>query len=164
MMHKQAQLIQKAWLAGQSPSALPGVEVSRLSGVGSHALPMMSHSVAAGFPSPADDHVEARISLDETLVEHPDATFYLRVKGDSMVGADIHDNDVLVVDRAIAPRHGHIVVAVLDGELTVKTLQITPAGVRLVAANEHYPAIEVREAQELVIWGVVLWTIKRAPR
>ena len=116
--------------------------------------------VAAGFPSPADDHLEGPLDLNDHLVAHPAATFVVRVEGDSMVGAGIRDGDLLVVDRAREAKSGAIVVAVVDGELTVKRLRIGRQGIRLEAENPAYKPIVVRESADLVIWGVVAHAIR----
>jgi DNA polymerase V len=117
--------------------------------------PLYSHSVSAGFPSPADDYIEDRLDLNELLINNKPATFFLRVKGDSMLNAGIHQGDIIVVDRSLRPTHRSIVVAVVDGELTVKRL-ITRNGVaELHAENAKYAPICLQEGQELVIWGVV---------
>ncbi|MEW5972218.1 MAG: translesion error-prone DNA polymerase V autoproteolytic subunit [Pseudomonadota bacterium] len=118
-------------------------------------LPLFGHKIAAGFPSPADDYVEDRIDLNQHLIRHKEATFFLRVKGDSMLGAGIHDGDLLIVDRALDPVDGKIVIAVLDGELTVKRLERRKGIIRLLPENPAYPPIEVKNEQDLVIWGVV---------
>lgn len=120
-----------------------------------NTIPVMSHRVPAGFPSPADDYVQDRVDLNEHLILHRDASFILRVSGWSMVGAGIHDGDELIVDRAIEPNDGHVVVAVINGELTVKRLRKTGKTVSLAAENPEYPDIEFNEDEELVIWGVV---------
>lgn len=119
------------------------------------ALPLFGHKIAAGFPSPADDYIEDRIDLNQYLIRHQEATFFLRVKGDSMIGAGIHDGDLLVVDRALEPVDGKIVIAVLDGELTVKRLERRGRIIRLLPENPAYAPIEVGHEQDLVIWGVV---------
>ncbi len=124
-------------------------------------LPMYSHRVAAGFPSPADDHVEARLSLDEHLISHREATFFVRAIGNSMIQAGIFDGDLLVVDRSVTPVHGHIVIAVIDGELTVKRLHQRDGITMLKAENPRYRDILLKEEQELRIWGVVTATIKQ---
>ena len=117
--------------------------------------PMYSHSISAGFPSPADDYIEDRLDLNEMLVNNKAATFFLRVKGDSMINAGIHHGDIIVVDRSVQPAHRSIVVAVVDGELTVKRL-ITRSGIaELHAENPKYAPICLQEGQELTIWGVV---------
>ena len=125
------------------------------------SLPLYASRVAAGFPSPADDHLEAPIDLNEHLVRHPAATFVVRVEGDSMTGAGICNGDLLVVDRAREAASGSIVVAVVDGELTVKRLQIDrKKRVRLAPENPAFRPIEVREGSDLVIWGVVAHVIR----
>lgn len=117
--------------------------------------PLYGCKINAGFPSPADDHIESRLDLNEYLVRHKEATFFLRVKGDSMAGANIHDGSLLIVDRAVEPRHGDIVVAVVNGELTVKRLYRRDGAVKLLAANEAYPEILIKPESDLVVWGVV---------
>lgn len=126
-----------------------------------HRLPPLVGSVRAGFPSPAEDLGVQSIDLTQELITHPQATFLLRARGASMVEAGIFDNDILVVDRALQPRHRHIVVAVLDGEFTVKTLVRRGAGVRLQAANPAYPDIVPASGQSLEIWGVVTAAIRQ---
>ncbi|PHV10528.1 LexA family protein [Chitinimonas sp. BJB300] len=127
-------------------------------------IPIGTEAVPAGFPSPAADHMDEKLSLDELLVHHPAATYMLRVKGDSMRDDHICDGDVLVVDRSIKPASGHIVIAVLDGEFTVKRLRLQSNSAYLVPANPEFPTIEVKEGQELQIWGVVTSTIHRFQR
>lgn len=124
------------------------------------SFPLMSHSVRAGFPSPADDYVEKRIDLNEELIQHREATFFLRVRGHSMVGSGIDDGDELIVDRAIKPEHGRIVVAAVDGELTVKRFYQRGGVVKLVAESPEFADIELKDGQEMVIWGVVTKVIK----
>lgn len=123
---------------------------------------LLARPVPAGFPSPADDYVEARISLDEYLVRHREATFFLRVEGDSMRGLGIFDGDLLVVDRALVPVEGSVVIAVVDGAFTVKQLYRTSGGgAVLKAANPAYADIAISADSELVVWGVVRWAIHR---
>ena len=117
--------------------------------------------VCAGFPSPAEDFAVQRIDLTAILVVHPQATFLLRVSGDSMREAGIFDGDTLVVDKAIKPRHGHIVVAVVDGEFTVKFLYQRAGRTKLQAANPTFPDITPREGQTIEVWGVVTSCIKQ---
>ena len=119
--------------------------------------------VQAGFPSPADELGGQRVDLNDVLIHHPEATYLMRVRGDSMVGAGIGDGDTLVIDRAITPCHGHVVVAVVDNEFTVKTLWQRQGQVKLMAANPRYPDIVPREGQTLEIWGVVAHAIKHLP-
>lgn len=112
-------------------------------------------SVAAGFPSPADGEMERELDLNELLVKHPAATFFVRVSGTSMIKAGIHHNDILVVDRSIAPAHGKIVIASVNGELTVKRLHLDGKKVLLMAENDAYRPIDIQEGMDLHIWGVV---------
>lgn len=129
---------------------------------GSHAVaPLYLSRISAGFPSPADDYVENALDLNAYLVRHPAATFMVRVSGDSMIGAGIEDGDILVVDRSEEAAHGRIVVAVLDGELTVKRLH-DRRGVRmLVAENPKYPPLRLGPGQEVRIWGVVVGVARK---
>ncbi len=117
-------------------------------------------SVAAGFPSPAEDHAVKRIDLNDVLIRHPQATFMMRARGDSMKDAGIDDGDVLLVDRAVKAAHGHVVVAVVDGEFTVKQLDKRGERIRLKAANPTHPDIVPRDGQQLEVWGVVIHSIK----
>ena len=111
-------------------------------------------AVAAGFPSPAQDYFDGRIDLNAHLIKDITSTFVVRVTGDSMEGAGISDGDELIVNRALEPKDGSVVIAVLDGELTVKRLRITGTGVVLQAENPKYPDIRVPALSELTIWGV----------
>jgi DNA polymerase V len=115
----------------------------------------------AGFPSPADDYVEDRLDLNELLVQRQEATYFLRVKGDSMVGAGIHPGDLIVVDRSIDAQDGHVVVAEVNGELTVKRLRQVDGVPELHPENPAYPVIRFQEGQELRIWGVVTSAVHR---
>jgi len=125
-------------------------------------LPCASSQVQAGFPSPADDFVEKSIDLNEELVSTPEATFFVRVRGESMQDAGIRDGDILVVDRAIRPKDNQIVVAMLDGDFTVKRFRNRGGQFCLEAENPAFASIPVGENQELVIWGVVTFIIHRA--
>ncbi|RYH57165.1 MAG: translesion error-prone DNA polymerase V autoproteolytic subunit [Alcaligenaceae bacterium] len=127
----------------------------------SHLLPMVDATVRAGFPSPAADFGESRIDLMAQLIAHPQATFLLRVRGLSMIEAGLGDNDIIVVDRAIKPANGHIVVAVLDGDFTVKHLQLRAGAMRLKAANPTFPDIIPKDGQTVEVWGVVTACIKQ---
>jgi DNA polymerase V len=128
---------------------------------GEMALPLYTTKVAAGFPSPADDHVERRLNPSDYLVDNDTATFFVRVKGDSMIDAGIFEDDVLVIDRSRVPQVGDIVLAVLDGEFTVKTLGKGKSSPRLIPANKHYPVIEVKEGQSFEVWGVVTGSMRK---
>lgn len=117
--------------------------------------------ISAGFPSPADDFKEQRISLDKTLVKNREATFFARVSGQSMIGAGLEDKDLLVIDRSLEPEHDKIAVCFLDGEFTVKRLKVTKDGVWLQPENPDYQPIKITEENEFVIWGIVTHVIKR---
>lgn len=122
------------------------------------SLPLFSHSVRAGFPSPADDYLEQALDLNEHVIQHPAATYYVRAQGESMMRVGIHDGDLLVVDRALEPVHGDIVIAALDGELTCKILDLKKR--RLLSGNDVFPPIELGEDAELVIEGVITHSIR----
>ena len=111
--------------------------------------------ISAGFPSPAEDHIEKNISLDELLIKHPAATFFIRAKGDSMINAGIHSDDILIVDRSSHPESGHVVVAAINGELLVKRLSIEKEHTTLIADNKEYKPIHIKKEDDLHIWGVV---------
>jgi len=122
-------------------------------------IPYYSGKVQAGFPSPAEDHLEKSLDLNEHLVTNPAATFFVRAQGDSMRDAGIASGDILVVDRSVEPKDRQIVVAMLDGDFTVKRLTRKQGKVFLEAENQAYPPIEISENQELVIWGAVTFVI-----
>jgi DNA polymerase V len=124
-------------------------------------LPLAESNIQAGFPSPADDFIQNRLDLNEHLVLHPAATFFVRVAGDSMVGAGIADGDILVVDRSLEPADGRVVIAVVSGELVVKRLRRTEGGWLLAAENDGYPPIEIGEESDFEVWGVVTNVIHR---
>ena len=132
------------------PPALPGSE---------QPLPLFGSRVAAGFPSPADDHLEGSLDLNHYLLRHPAATFLVRASGDSMIGAGIHPGDLLVVDRALQPEPGRVVIAAVDGELTVKRLLKDGQGWLLQPENPAYTPIRIAGDQELQVWGVVAHVI-----
>jgi DNA polymerase V len=125
------------------------------------SLALYSCKIPAGFPSPASDYIDQRLDLNEYLAVNPEATFFLRVQGNSMTGAGIHDGDLLVVDRSLQAKSGNVVIAVVDGEFTVKRLQHLKGKVWLKAENPSYPNIELQEGQELEIWGVVSHVVHR---
>jgi len=118
-------------------------------------LPLFISKVAAGFPSPADDYVEKTLDLEELLIQKPAATFFVRAQGDSMLGAGIHPNDILVVDRSKEPMPDKIVICAINGELTVKRLMVTDGQWRLKAENPAYPDIPLTDDLETVFWGTV---------
>ncbi|MCZ4057919.1 translesion error-prone DNA polymerase V autoproteolytic subunit [Pantoea sp. LMR881] len=122
-------------------------------------LPLYIERVSCGFPSPAQDYVEQRLDLNELLVHRPSATYFVRVSGDSMIDAGISDGDMLVVDSALKAEHGNIVVAAVDGEFTVKRLQLRPF-IQLIPMNSAYSPINIRSEEGLEIFGVVTFVIK----
>jgi len=117
--------------------------------------PLFMVPVAAGFPSPAEDYIEGRLDLNRHLIKHPAATFFVRVTGDSMINAGIHAGDILIVDRAIEPVDKKVVIAVIDGELTVKRIRIVKGSISLIPENDQYQPIQIKENMEFQIWGVV---------
>ena len=122
--------------------------------------PLLLQRVPAGFPSPGDDYLDKVLDLNELVIKHPAATFFLRVQGESMKDAGIFDGDMLVVDRAVEALNNDIVVVVLDGELVVKKLEITnDSRIRLVASNSTYTPIEITPDMKFEIWGVVTYSL-----
>ncbi len=117
--------------------------------------------ISAGFPSPADDFKQQRISLDKELIKNKEATFFARVSGQSMVGAGLDDNDLLVVDKSLEPEHNKIAVCFIDGEFTVKRLKVEADGIWLQPENPDYEPIKVIEENNFVIWGIVTSVIKK---
>jgi len=143
-------------MASLGPGILvPLIPAPRLS------LPLDTVKVSAGFPSPAADYEESRLDINEYLVRNPVSTFFFPVQGDSMEGAEIHDGDILVVDKSVRARHGHIVIAFIDGQRLVKRLHHRAGRVALMAENPCYPPLEIQEGMELLIWGVVIGKFKR---
>lgn len=126
-------------------------------------IPLFLTPAACGFPSPAQDYVEQTIDLNQHCVPHPAATFYVRASGHSMIGEGINDGDMLIIDRAITARHGDIVLACLDGEFTVKKLQVQPVPA-LLPGNPDFPPIYPQEGQELDIFGVVTFVLRKTRR
>lgn len=122
----------------------------------------LSLHVQAGFPSPADGYVENQLNLHELVVQHPAATFYVRVSGDSMRDVGIQSGDLLVVDRSLEPSDGKIIVAVVNGEFTVKRIKVGPKGITLVAENGNFPDLAVSPESDFHVWGVVTYVIHRA--
>ncbi|MBN2108470.1 MAG: translesion error-prone DNA polymerase V autoproteolytic subunit [Deltaproteobacteria bacterium] len=134
------------------------VEVQAISKNGSTKklrLVLYAAAIPAGFPSPAEDYIDKRLDLNEHLIKHPAATFFVRVAGHSMINAGIHDGDTLIVDRALEPAGKKIVIAVLNGEMTVKRLRKLRGRLYLMPENESFPPIEVTEGSDFQIWGVV---------
>ena len=122
---------------------------------------LVEHGISAGFPSPADDFKEIRISLDSELVKNKEATFYAKVSGDSMVGAGLDDGDLLVIDRSLSPENGKIAICFIDGDFTVKRIKKEKNKLFLMPQNKRYQPIEIKEGNELIIWGIVEYVIKK---
>ncbi|MBK6282527.1 MAG: translesion error-prone DNA polymerase V autoproteolytic subunit [Draconibacterium sp.] len=124
-------------------------------------LPLVEATVSAGFPSPADDYSESRLDLNKELISNKSATFYARVRGDSMTLAGITDGDLLIIDKSKTPVNGSVVVCLIDGEFTVKRLQKAGNQYYLMPENNNYQPIKIRPENEVAIWGVVTYTIKK---
>jgi DNA polymerase V len=124
-------------------------------------IPLAQNGVSAGFPSPADDFKELRISIDQEVVKNEEATFYARVAGESMQGAGLDDGDLLVIDRSKEPQDNSIAVCFVDGEFTVKRLKVEADCIYLIPENKKYKPIQVTEDNELIIWGVVTFVVKK---
>ena len=122
-------------------------------------IPLLTDSVSAGFPSPADDHTEENIDLNEHLISNPFSTFFLRVKGDSMINAGIKDKDLIIVDKSLTARPGNIIIAMIDGEFTIKRLSIKNNELYLKAENHNYPDFRFKNHLDVQIWGVVIYSI-----
>ena len=122
-------------------------------------IPLLTETISAGFPSPAEGYIELGIDLNKHLIKNPISTFFLRVSGNSMNNAGIYNNDLLIIDRSINPNPGHIVVALLDGEFTLKRLIKKQDNYYLKADKENYPAINLYEYIEIQIWGVAVYSI-----
>lgn len=130
-------------------------QLERMEHQKSYRLPVFSSKVQAGFPSPADDYIEGYLDLNSKFIHHPSATFVVQATGDSMVDAGISSGDWLLVDRSIEPTDGRIVIAAVNGELTVKRLSKNEGRVQLLPANSTFNPIDITQDNELVIWGVV---------
>ena len=124
-------------------------------------MPLAHTGVSAGFPSPADDFKELRISIDQEVVKNEEATFYARVDGQSMQGAGLDDGDLLVIDRSKEPEDNAIAVCFIDGEFTVKRLKVEEECIFLIPENPNYKPIKVTEDNQLIIWGVVTYVVKK---
>ena len=121
----------------------------------------VSGSVMAGFPSPAEQYLEPPLDLNELLIKRPAATYFVRVEGDSMIGAGIHEDDLLVVDRSLRPANGDVIIASVDGDFTVKTYRKDKDGIHLEPANDAYPVITIKSGQQLDYFGKVTACIHR---
>lgn len=128
------------------------------------ALPFFPEGVAAGFPSPSMGDLQEALDLNSLCIRHHAATYYIRARGDSMIGAGIEDGDVLVVDRALSPANGDIIIAALDGEFTVKRMELTEHSVRLLPENPAYAPIELSASDSAEFFGVVTWVVKQVKK
>lgn len=117
--------------------------------------PLFMVPVAAGYPSPAEDYLEGKLDLNRHLIKHPAATFFVRVVGDSMIDAGIHPGDILIVDRSLEPADKKVVIAVIEGELTVKRIRLKKGSVCLVPENEKYESLKIEDGMNFEIWGIV---------
>lgn len=124
-------------------------------------LPLAESKITAGFPTPVTEYNEERLDINDIVATNPHATFYVRVSDSSMIDANIKDGDILVVDKSLEARHNDIVIAVVDGEFTVKTLYHKDGTIKLMPANPEFPEIVLQNEQELNIWGVVSYTIHK---
>ena len=122
---------------------------------------LIEQGISAGFPSPADDFKEIRISLDEELVKNSESTFYAKVSGYSMIEAGLDDGDLIIIDRSLDPENGKIAVCFIDGEFTVKRIKKSKNKIHLMPENKKYKPIELKEGNELIIWGIVEYVIKK---
>lgn len=123
-------------------------------------LPFVESGISAGFPSPADDFLDISIDLNKALIQNPSATFYGRVKGDSMIDAGLSDGDLLIIDKSLEPTDGKIAVCFIDGEFTVKRIKIESDMIWLMAENKKYSPIKVTPDNDFIIWGIVTTVIK----
>lgn len=140
---------------------LKSPQIFRSSRRESRKLPFLLARIPAGFPSPAEDYVENKLDLNDLLIKHPSATFFIRVQGDSMINAGIFSNDILIVDKSLEPHHDNVVVAVLNGEFTVKRLKKVAQRCFLLSENPDYPSVEVNSDDDCEIWGVVTSVIHK---
>jgi DNA polymerase V len=139
-----------------------GLYITEIYGFEQHThqeLPLFIARISAGYPSPGDDYIEKKLDLNEYLVKHPAATFFVKVEGDSIVNAGIHSGDILIVDRALESADNRVVIAVINGELTVKRIRITGSKLYLIAENHGFNPIEITPEMSFEIWGVVTYVI-----
>ena len=123
-------------------------------------LPFIKGGIKAGFPSPAIDFEDEKMSLDKFLVKNPQATFYARADGDSMTGAGIDNGDIMIIDRSLSPKENKIAVCCIDGEFTVKRIKIEKDGLYLIPENKDFEPIKITESNQLIVWGIVTYVIK----
>lgn len=128
---------------------------------------LLAPGIRAGFPSPAEDYLRESLDFNRDLIHHPEATFYGKVEGDSMEDACINNGDIAVIDRSLEPQHGDVVVGFVNGDSTVKFLDLThkkDGYIELRPANKNYPVFRIEEDDDFEVWGMVVWTIKNWKR
>ena len=135
------------------------VEIFKADTASKQSLPLYLSRIKAGFPSPAEDYLDKKLDLNEHLIKHPASTFFLKVKGDSMVGAGINSGDILIVDRSLEPKDKRIVVAVVNGDFTVKRIIKSGDKLSLMSENPKYSPIEIKDGMDFEVWGVVIHVI-----
>lgn len=143
------------------PIASHALEVLDFEVLESMVLPLFASYISAGFPSPADDYLEDKIDLGKYLIQNPTSTYMMRVKGNSMEDANIHEGDLLVIDKDLTPSDGQPVVCFLDGEFTVKTFRKINNKLYLYPANPNYKPIEITADMDMRVWGVVIWILHK---
>lgn len=136
-------------------------EILPVAAKGAAWIPLVTSKIKAGFPSPAEDYVESGLDLNEFLIQSPSSTFVVRVEGDSMTGAGIFHGNYLIVDRSLEPSNGHIVLAVVNGDFTVKRFIKKNKAITLQSENVNYPSIRINADMEFSVWGVVTSVIAK---
>ena len=135
------------------------VEIFKADTASKQPLPLYLSRIKAGFPSPAEDYLDKKLDLNEHLIKHPASTFFVKVKGDSMVGAGINSGDILIVDRSLEPKDKKIIVAVVNGDFTVKRISERGDKLFLISENPKYDPIEIKDGMDFEVWGVVIHVI-----
>jgi len=152
-------VVNSAFMAGKTDMRVS--EIWGFDGRKKMKIPLFTTGISAGFPSPADDFIDKTLDLNDFLIAHPSATFFVRVEGTSMIDAGIHPGDILIVDKALDPHSGSIVIATLDGEFTVKRFQQRGGKCYLLAANPEFEPIEIEDSMLVEVWGVVTYVIHK---
>ncbi|MFT6084472.1 MAG: DNA polymerase V [Alphaproteobacteria bacterium] len=124
-------------------------------------IPLFNNAVSAGFPSPADDYIDKKLDLNEYLIKHPAATYFIRCNSNAMNGCGIYEGDLLIVDKSLNPDHNKIIIAEYDGELILRRLQKTSNGICLVSSNKNYATIHIHKTENFSVWGIVTNTIHK---
>ena len=135
------------------------IDISKADIATKQPLPLYLSRIKAGFPSPAEDYLDKKLDLNEHLIKHPASTFFVKVKGDSMIGAGINSGDILIVDRSLEPKDKKIVVAVVNGDFTVKRISKRGDKLSLISENPKYDPIEIKDGMDFEVWGVVVHVI-----